>query len=1251
MFSSSQTILIADAQLENLDQLLAGLDAGVEPWLIASNQDAMPLIFRALAQPDLTQLHLLAHGAPGEIRLGERALTAADFHQHLNGAVGRDVEIAFWSCCTGAGELGAAFIHAVAVTTGARVLATEGLIGASNKQGTWELNGIIAPFSDAARARFTEVLVIRDRFEDNDTSATATNLGTINGTRTENELSIESYDTDWFLFTLDSIGNANTEIVIPLGYKSYLRVLLYDATGTSIDWPNVYPPIVPEAGHLSLSGLAAGTYMIAVSTFFGMPENYSISIEKGIALPLPLLSLLSLNPSTVTEGNSGSMLMTMIVTRSGDLSVTSTADWFVSGSVSPDDFVGGILPTGTVNFAPGVTNATITINVAGDTVFESNEDFTVSLNTPVNATLGASVNTTGTINNDDTLPTLNLAPVSAITEGNSGSTAVNVTVNRTGDLSTASSANWSVAGSGTNPAIAADFTGGVLPTGTVNFTAGVATATIAINVAGDTVFEPNEDFMVSLNTPVNATLGSSVNTTGTINNDDTLPTLNLAPVYAITEGNSGSTAVNVTVNRTGDLSTASSANWSVAGSGTNSVIGSDFTGGVLPTGTVNFAAGVATATIAINVAGDTIFEPNEDFTVSLNTPVNATLGSSVNTTGTINNDDTLPTLNLAPVSAITEGNSGSTAVNVTVNRTGDLSAASSANWSVAGSGTNPVIGSDFTSGVLPTGTVNFAAGVATATIAINVAGDTVFEPNEDFTVNLNTPVNATLGASVNTTGTINNDDTLPTLNLAPVYAITEGNSGSTAVNVTVNRTGDLSAASSANWSVAGSGTNSVIGSDFTGGILPTGTVNFAAGVATATIAIKVAGDTVFEPNEDFTVNLNTPVNATLGASVNTTGTINNDDSLPTLNLAPVYAITEGNSGSTTVNVTVNRTGDLSTASSANWSVAGSGTNSVIGSDFTGGVLPTGTVNFAAGVATATIAINVAGDTVFEPNENFTVSLNTPVNATLGTSVNTTGTINNDDTLPTLNLASVYAITEGNSGSTTVNVTVNRTGDLSAASSANWSVAGSGTNSVIGADFTGGILPTGTVNFAAGVATATIAINVAGDTVFEPNENFTVSLNTPVNATLGTSVNTTGTINNDDTLPTLNLAPVYAITEGNSGSTAVNVTVNRTGDLSTASSANWSVAGSGTNPAIGADFTGGILPTGTVNFAAGVATATIAINVAGDTVFEPNEDFTVSLNTPVNATLGTSASATGTINNDDTLPTLNLASVSAITEGN
>ncbi|WP_200155376.1 Calx-beta domain-containing protein, partial [Chromatium okenii] len=514
--------------------------------------------------------------------------------------------------------------------------------------------------------------------------------------------------------------------------------------------------------------------------------------------------------------------------------------------------------------------------------------------------------------------------------------------------------------------------------------------------------------------------------------------------------------------------------------------------------------------------------------------MNATLGTSVNTTGTINNDDTLPTLNLASVSAITEGNSGSTAVNVTVNRTGDLSAVSSANWSVAGSGTNPVIGADFTSGVLPTGTVNFAAGVATATIAINVAGDTVFEPNEDFTVSLNTPVNATLGTSVNTTGTINNDDSLPTLNLAPVYAITEGNSGSTTVNVTVNRTGDLSAASSANWSVAGSGTNSAIGSDFTGGVLPTGTVNFAAGVATATIAINVAGDTVFEPNEDFTVNLNTPVNATLGTSVNTTGTINNDDTLPTLNLASVSAITEGNSGSTAVNVTVNRTGDLSAVSSANWSVAGSGTNPVIGGDFTSGVLPTGTVNFAAGVATAAIAIKVAGDTVFEPNEDFIVSLNTPVNATLGTSASATGTINNDDTLPTLNLASVSAITEGNSGSTAVNVTVNRTGDLSAASSANWSVAGSGTNSVIGSDFTGGVLPTGTVNFAAGVATATIAINVAGDTVFEPNENFTVSLNTPVNATLGASVNTTGTINNDDTLPTLNLAPVYAITEGNSG---------------------------------------------------------------------------------------------------------------------
>ena len=54
-------------------------------------------------------------------------------------------------------------------------------------------------------------------------------------------------------------------------------------------------------------------------------------------------------------------------------------------------------------------------------------------------------------------------------------------------------------------------------------------------------------------------------------------------------------------------------------------------------------------------------------------------------------------------------------------------------------------------------------------------------------------------------------------------------------------------------------------------------------------------------------------------------------------------------------------------------------------DFQGGVLPSGIVSFAAGQTSQVITVNVAGNTVVEPNEAFTVTLGNPsVGAIIGT---------------------------------------------------------------------------------------------------------------------------------------------------------------------------------------------------------------------------------------------------------------------------
>ena len=105
-------------------------------------------------------------------------------------------------------------------------------------------------------------------------------------------------------------------------------------------------------------------------------------------------------------------------------------------------------------------------------------------------------------------------------------------------------------------------------------------------------------------------------------------------------------------------------------------------------------------------------------------------------------------------------------------------------------------------------------------------------------------------------------------------------------------------------------------------------------------------------------------------------------------------------------------------------------------------------------------------------------------------------------------------------------------------------------------------------------------------------------------------------------------------EGNTGTTPFTFTVTRSGSTAGAGSVAWTVTGSGSNPANATDFARGILPSGTVSFAAGQTQKTITANVAGDRSFEPNEQFTVTLSKPSSGATISTSSAIGTIVNDD-----------------
>ncbi|MFN7874517.1 MAG: CARDB domain-containing protein, partial [Pirellula sp.] len=88
---------------------------------------------------------------------------------------------------------------------------------------------------------------------------------------------------------------------------------------------------------------------------------------------------------------------------------------------------------------------------------------------------------------------------------------------------------------------------------------------------------------------------------------------------------------------------------------------------------------------------------------------------------------------------------------------------------------------------------------------------------------------------------------------------------------------------------------------------------------------------------------------------------------------------EGNAGATPYKFTISRVGDLTLPTTVAWSVSSHGATAASASDFENGVFPSGTVSFAANDSSNTreITINVLGDSTFEPDESFVVSLSNP----------------------------------------------------------------------------------------------------------------------------------------------------------------------------------------------------------------------------------------------------------------------------------
>lgn len=682
-------------------------------------------------------------------------------------------------------------------------------------------------------------------------------------------------------------------------------------SGTSARWGD-YNGIVAHEKYPN-TWVAAGHVQLGTSANSGSSiRNYWLMRERDVPGGSQVVTL-SLTPASVAIAENGGVHGASVVLTTANglptaspVSVNYTTSTGTAGA-SDYSLATGVLtwPAGTLS---GDTSRTINVAITNDAVDELNESFSIALSNPSGAVLANTLQTV-TIADDD-VPALTIDDVS-INEGNSGTRNATFTARLSSAAAQTVTVSYATAAGTAAPAtVPGPFAGfGVsipessstdAPFTTMAVVNGVSGAVNKVTVtltglthrwardldvllvgpAGQKVVllsdsggpQLADDVTLTFDDGAASNLTSAALASGTFrptNLADSEPTgadtfaspAPLGPYSSALSAFNGSNPNGVwTLYVVDDFPSSdggSLTGWSL--SIESGVLADDFisTGGV-----ITFSPGTLTRTITTTVVGDTVAEPNETFAVNLTAPINAALADG-QAIGTILNDDT--SISIADVTQ-SEGSTGVTNFTFTVALSDSLAMSTSVNY--ATSPGTAVAGSDYTH---TAGTLTFAAGTTSNTFVVPVLTDALGEDDETFTARLSGATTGTISAAT-ALGTITNDDA------ATAYvndvAISEGNSGAKTLTFTV-RVVPASADPVSMQFVTADGTASSP-ADYTH---TSGSLTFAPSTTTQAVSVSISGDTQFEGDEIFSLNLHSIAGAVAGDTQGI-GTITNDDAAP-----------------------------------------------------------------------------------------------------------------------------------------------------------------------------------------------------------------------------------------------------------------------------------------------------------------------------------------------------------------------------------
>ncbi len=279
-----------------------------------------------------------------------------------------------------------------------------------------------------------------------------------------------------------------------------------------------------------------------------------------------------------------------------------------------------ILPSnGLLVFPVGTTTQTIELQVLDDSINESTETIKLVLGTPFTTAvkLGSITSFQLSLADDDTLPVLSFnQSVQSVSE-NAGSISLNFSL----DKISASTVSATLVYSGTarrpdQGGSAVNYDVGPVPT-TVTFTPGQLTRTLTISLLNDTFNEVNPETLdVTIGTVTNALPGQIIQQITSINDNDTAVAVGFTYATSINQTD-GAGSVSIPISVAGTFNETLRVPVSFSGSAS---LGVDFISSTGSNNYIDIAPGTTSAPILLTFQGDSIYEGTESVLITLGQP-------------------------------------------------------------------------------------------------------------------------------------------------------------------------------------------------------------------------------------------------------------------------------------------------------------------------------------------------------------------------------------------------------------------------------------------------------------------------------------------------------------------------------------------------------------------------------------------------------------------------------------------------------